>query len=933
MTFANVVFENCYFNEEKGEQSIVDVEECTPGQSSRSIRLNRVSFKKNELIGAVGLRIRSPVCSRVEMIDVTLDSNACFGSGCGAMLAVDNRFVNCTVSENGLETSHKEKPSIFYAPSGSRTEVIQLSASKNELTVFCVEGGSLSLADAAFFRNNVDINRYDDPFSPCIHLVDSSALITDAAFRNNSGSSGSAVLAVRSNFSATSTSFQHNFVENYGGALFFEDGSTVTLDRCEFAKNTAEKNGGSLYLTNSNVKIKNSSFDRESADIGGSLRIKASSIEVASSNFSAGAAQNGGCISLVYSQLILKDVLVHACQAHQLGGAILMQNSSIARITDSHFESNLANEEGGVLSIFESEVHLQHSSALNNTGKITGGLVAGKDSSSVRIANSSIEGSSAEYGGVLYFHANSSVEFTDSHFLKNTAKRSGGAVCIDNGTLVIHRTHFEDGVSDNGGYVDALRTSVEISNSSFERGIAYNGGGCVFAEANCDVLVRDTRFSSSAAGAGGAALYISGSRLMVQNSDFISNAARGTAGGIECVNYCQMNVSGSTFRENQATAGGALDLQQESTGWLFQCEFTQNLAEFGGGGSAQILASNGTFKECHFSEEESQTAGGSLMTALGAVMSISNSSFEAGSSEKGGCVYLEESTVEIRDTQLANCTASSGGALYVEDSVANVNNCSLVGNTASREGGAVYLTSYMSDTNLTITELDITENKAARLGGGIASDQSTALYISNSSFRKNSAREGGAIHQKATRNGLYTNVSFRYNRADDSGGAVYLSEHAAVFDRCNMEGNSATDGGSILLADDATVDITHSTFRQSEAQQYGGAIMATTNSSVTMTDTTVTESRASEKGGGIYSSFAKIEAQNLNVLQCRSDGEGGGFAGLQNSAFLCNDCVFEGNFASKEGGAVSVRSSKERLVGVQLDNCRLRNNVADRGGE
>ena len=932
MTFANIVFERCYFREEKGKLAIVDVEKCTPGQSSRNIRLHHVSFIENKLIGAVGLQIRSPICSSVEMIDVTLIDNACFGRGCGAMLASDNRLVNCTVSENRLEASHKENPSILYAPSGSRMEVSRLNASKNELTVFRAEGGSLSLTDSTFVRNKVDRDRDEDPFSPCIHLVDSSAVIVDSAFRNNSGTSGSAVFAARSDVSVSSTSFEHNFADNDGGALFLEDGSAATLDRCAFAKNIAKGNGGSFYLVNSNATMEDAVFEKDRAGIGGSLYLETSSVEVATSNISAGSATKGGGIAVEYSsRLILKDTRVRKCQAQE-GGAVFMKSRSISRIKDSVFESNSADKEGGVLSIFDSEVIVQRSRAFNNTGTDVGGFIAGRDSSSIRVSDSSLNLNSAENGGALYSGYGGSIVFIDCQLSENTVKRTGGSIYAINGTVDILRTQFEDGVAESGGYVNVLQTTVNISNSSFKRGKAHVTGGCLLASTESDVLIQDTQFRSSEAGNSGAALYILGSRLIVRDSKFIDNAADAVGGAIECMDICQVNISGSTFKENRAGSGGALDIYQESTASLFQCDFTQNSAERRGGGSVQMTSgSKIRVEECRFSEETSQTAGGSLFSIRGAA-TIVTSSFAEGHSGKGGCMYFEKSTVEIRDTKMANSTASNGGALFFEDSITNITNCSLVRNTADADGGAVYLTSYMAATELTITEVNVTKNTAGLFGGGIAADEATALRIFNSSFSKNSAKEGGAIHQKATIDGLYTNIRFRNNRATKSGGAVYVSEHSAAFDRCDMEGNNATDGGSIL-ANDATVNITHSTFRRSEAHQHGGAIMVTGNSSVAVTDTTVEDSRASKKGGGIYSSSAKIEAQNLTILRCQSEGEGGGFAGLKDSAFLCNDCVFEENSASKEGGGVSIRSSKQRLVGVQLEGCRLRNNVAHRGGE
>ena len=126
--------------------------------------------------------------------------------------------------------------------------------------------------------------------------------------------------------------------------------------------------------------------------------------------------------------------------------------------------------------------------------------------------------------------------------MSNNFSPSDKNIQILSSTLTITSSNFTDSTglysysiysSQSGGYINSLLSTVKVSNSNFQNGIANNGG----------------------------AIYSLKSELEVTNSTFTNNYAESSGGAIYCQLAVILSVSGSTFVNNSAISGGSIQLQ------------------------------------------------------------------------------------------------------------------------------------------------------------------------------------------------------------------------------------------------------------------------------------------------------------------------------------------------------------------------------------
>ncbi|KZX14667.1 hypothetical protein [Methanobrevibacter filiformis] len=185
--------------------------------------------------------------------------------------------------------------------------------------------------------------------------------------------------------------------------------------------------------------------------------------------------------------------------------------------------------------------------------------------------------------------------YVDNCLFKDNEAESGSAIGLfeDGENSVIENSIFinNHGVnpgSDNyieGGAIDTHVTNISIRNCSFENNFALNRGGAISLAFGTDQVIDCIFKNNSAPSAGaiysrnstatiinctfednnvtldGGAVFSRASNLSITNSKFISNIAGDTGGAIyhDPVDFIvSFNISGSTFKDNNADTGGAI---------------------------------------------------------------------------------------------------------------------------------------------------------------------------------------------------------------------------------------------------------------------------------------------------------------------------------------------------------------------------------------
>ncbi len=134
----------------------------------------------------------------------------------------------------------------------------------------------------------------------------------------------------------------------------------------------------------------------------------------------------------------------------------------------------------------------------------------------------------------------------------------------------------------------------------------------------------------------------------------------------------------------------------------------------------------------------------------------------------------------------ANITANEGGGIYAVDSNLTIEDTEIQNNKAQKKGGGLYVQAAYADVNLTIKKdtkfinNDADTGSNGTLGGGIymkgRSGKSVTAVMTGGKFVSNGAHDGGGIYIDKYAEFTMTDVSLNNNvvRAGGKGGAVYF---------------------------------------------------------------------------------------------------------------------------------------------------------------
>ena len=153
---------------------------------------------------------------------------------------------------------------------------------------------------------------------------------------------------IQSEFHLSDCRFSKNHAQD-GGAISNMKQCRLFLKSCSFKNNHASENGGVVHNWFGFTDISDSRFIKNKSESGGSIDNYLGWINVKATRFKrnhvkkyGGAIFNGGMLNS------LEDCIFEKNLAPLKGGAIYATKSSSANISNSKFDSNAANGNGGV---------------------------------------------------------------------------------------------------------------------------------------------------------------------------------------------------------------------------------------------------------------------------------------------------------------------------------------------------------------------------------------------------------------------------------------------------------------------------------------------------------------------------------------------------------------------------------------------------------
>ena len=719
------------------------------------------------------------------------------------------------------------------------------------------------------FTNNIKNYKNGDRLVGAIATI-GDATISDSYFVNNAGRWGGAISAsgylIAGDDVNTLTVSGSTFKENGGlyGAGIFVWGSDFTVSDCVFDKNTASGKGNMTPNNNNGAAIEVT--DTNKAIVG----------TITGSNFTNNKAQYGGAIDICEGNIKITDSEFVNNSADVEGGAIdinTVNGNPEVSISGSKFINNSASYGGAIVNV--KDLTVRNTEFVNNTpdaifnyvgfggnldlgienftdlqnaiGLVTGTLTLDSDivmtddeaanfvngviiNKNIRIDGKGHTIDAKNLGRIFEIGGGFTVTLTNAT-LTNGKATVGGAI-YNFGNLDLVHVNFVNNTAKYGGAIMNDAYGLVLDDSTFTNNTAKIGGA-IYNSADCFVVGNSTFANNTAEDAG--AVYNEGDNSVVGNSTFVNNTATSIGGAI--INNGKLVVDNSAFEDNAANYyGGAIfnwdDLQVTNSAFDGNDILVRNIRAMDNvdhGGAAIYNWKNGKLdiSKSNFTNNIKNYKNGNLLVGAVATIgdaTISDSYFVNNSGRWGGALSVmggESSSatnfIDIDGTKFVNNSALYGGAMFVWGSNYAISNSVFDNNSAfgkgnmtpnNNNGGALVVTQGNIPISGTIINSNFTNNKAQY--GGAAWINEGTVDISNSNFINNTATvEAGAIGFEPAYTKITATVhgtNFINNTAGVDGGAIYSNGDLRISDS-DFDNNKAQKADIIYSNIDGLLSI------------------------------------------------------------------------------------------------------------------------------
>ena len=761
--------------------------------------------------------------------------------------------------------------------------------------------------------------------------------ISDSTFSKNGGLYGAGIFIEGSKFTITSCVFDSNTAsgkgnmtpnDNNGAAIEVtntDKAITGTISKTKFTNNKAQY-GGAIDICAGTIKIINSKFINNSADVeGGAIDINTVNgnpeVLISDSKFINNSASYGGAIVNV------KDLTVRNTEFVNNAPDTIFNYVGFGGNLDLGIENftDLQNAIGlvtGTLTLNQNVVMTDDEAA-----NFVNGVVINKN---IRIDGKGHTIDARELGRIFSIGEGFTVTLTNATLINGKADK-GGAIYND-GSLTLSDVKLSDNAADSYGGAVFNNGNLVVSDSVFDSNDIVNRG-------------------SASVDYGGAAIYNwKEGTLKVTNSNFTNNIKNykngdNLVGAITTIGNA--TVSGSNFVNNSGRWGGAISAtgaelrKNSSTLTVSNTIFRDNAALYAG--AVYIWGSNYNIADCVFDNNTAfgkgnmtpnNNNGGALVVSQVSKFNepitgtISGSKFTNNKAQYGGAAYFNKGFVTITDSVFENNIATAeGGAVgfsraSVKDLVVSINNSSFVGNKAP-VAGAIF-----TNVDSKITNSNFTKNTASK-GGAVLNENGAKLTVDNSTFKDNAADSyGGAVLNNGEL--IVTNSVFDANDilnrgsagVDHGGAAIYNWENAKLdISKSNFTNNIKNYvNGDRLVG--AVTTIGNATIRDSyfvnNSGRWGGALAATGGVSGSAINTISVDGTKFVNNTALYGGAMFVWASNYTI---------------SNSVFDNNSAFGKGDMSPNDnnGGALIVTQDNIPVSG-KIVNSNFTNNKAQYGG-
>ena len=772
-------------------------------------------------------------------------------------------------------------------------------------------GGVLTVSGSDF-TNNIKNYKNGDCLVGAVATI-GDATISDSYFVNNAGRWGGAITTsgalIAGDDVNTLTVSGSTFKENGGlyGAGIFVWGSDFTVSDCVFDKNAAFGKGNMTPNNNNGAAI-------EVTDTN-----KAIAGTITGSNFTNNKAQYGGAVDICEGNIKITDSEFVNNSADVEGGAIdisTVNGDPEVSISGSKFINNSASYGGAIVNV--KDLTVRNTEFVNNTPDAIFNYVGFGGNLDLGIENfTDLQNAIGLVTGTLTLNQN--VVMTDDE-----AANFVNGVIINKNIRIDGKGHTIDAknlgrIFKINNWCDVTLTNVTLTNGN------TTVGGAIYNFGNLDLV--HVNFVNNTAKYGGAIMnYAYG--LVLDGSTFTNNTAK-IGGAIYNSEDCFV-VDNSTFTNNTAKIGGAI--YNYGIGFVVgNSTFVNNSAADGAGailnGGRGFVVGNSTFAN------NTATSKGGAIYNYGIGFVVGNSTFANNTAEDAGAVYNEGDNSVVGNSTFVNNTATSIGGAIINNGKLVVDNSAFEDNAANYYGGAIFNWDDLQVTNSAFDGNDILVRNIRAMdnvdhgGAAIYNWKNGKLDISKSNFTnniknyKNGDRLVGAvatIGDATISDSYFVNNSGRWGGAlSVMGGEFSIATNFIDIDGTKFVNNSALYGGAMFVWG-SNYSISNSVFDNNSAfgkgnmtpnNNNGGALVVTQGNipiSGTIINSNFTNNKA-QYGGAAWINEGTVDISNSNFINNTATVEAGAI-GFEPAYTKITATVYGTNFinntAGVDGGAI-----------------------------
>lgn len=888
--------------------------------------------------GAIAVWGTDPYSTTSHTVNITLTnskfvncSSKVYSGGAVDWTSPDGRIENCTF----INCSAPYGGSIGFSASNTNLKNLTIINSTSAGNGSAIYIGYIKVRDVEF-KNPQDFELID------IKIIGAKAGENGAIYFDH----------YAHDISLTNSSISNSSADANGGALYIDTSKKISVSNANFTNNTACGNGGAIFTysgtdndhKNNPFTITDSVFNLNHAGgDGGAIYSGYIASEITNCNFTNNTASNGGAIIVTNHNQRIRSCDFIDNKAVLNGGSISLVNAADINISDSTFKNSRAYNGGAVfiknddINEIAPSIYIYNDTFIDNIASHNGGAIF-----TILDANTDHP--------VFYRDLD---DFEGRAEVNSTTHRTDLKVTMETLSIqVVFHSYFKNNVDyallvEVNSTVEEVYTVIYINNP---RDVEKKSSNItVFVSKvgditkNCTIIVNDTTFDN----------YFINGRLEIDiPKEFLDV---GTTYNVN-MRFEDGNYLNKSFTSQFTTS----DNLKHGDFWLLQRAINTAISN---GKSGIVLDRNYRFTiDVDVPDDRCMNltnipynftidGAGHIIDARGFArifnitsenVTLKNIIFDRGNASgqfkdnisKGGAVFWAGANGNVMNSTFRNSFAEYGGGIYynVTAQDSTIYNCTFTENNATYNGGAI-------DCNASSMGLYNTTFKTnyADYGAALCREiNATKGHGFNNTFIDNHAVSAGAALAWINASSIHIDNYFFYNNtAGFSGGAIYVGEGSGNCEiiNCDFKNNyvlNETDGhgGAIEWYAEKGL-VSNSNFTSNHAYNGGAIYVGSQSGKINITDSNFNENYATTNGGAISIDASGVTINASNFYDNYANNGGALYAGGEGETNYVYSSVFEGNKASRGyGGAIDWVASSGHIISSNITN----NNASYGGG-